>query len=298
MPTPTQKKPFKLSPTFALLLGSIMISFSPVFVKLTPTPPTIDGVYRMLFGGIILLAVSFWRKERLYANIKALQFTGLAAFFLSLYVVLWHQGVDLIGPGLATIILNLQVFALVTCGIVLFAEKTNWKFFLAIPLTVVGLYLLVGSEWSSASSDYHSGIVASSIAVFCYTAYLLMLRKSQSLKKPLTIIPFVAEISLISAAILAVIAYLQGQSFHIVSVENALLLVGYGLCAQCIGWLFIAYGLPETRLSLAGFLLLLQPALSFIWDISFFHRPTTTTEIIGVIITLIAIYFGATGKKL
>jgi drug/metabolite transporter (DMT)-like permease len=54
--------------------------------------------------------------------------------------------------------------------------------------------------------------------------------------------------------------------------------------------------MPKIRTSLTGFILLLQPALSFIWDVLFFSRPTNLINWLGVIITLVAIYMGVTGN--
>jgi drug/metabolite transporter (DMT)-like permease len=42
----------------------------------------------------------------------------------------------------------------------------------------------------------------------------------------------------------------------------------------------------------AGLALLLQPTLSFVWDVLFFSRPMTAMELLGAGIALIAIYLG------
>ena len=55
----------------------------------------------------------------------------------------------------------------------------------------------------------------------------------------------------------------------------------------------IASSLPRVSPTEAGLALLLQPTLSFIWDVLFFARPVTTTELIGAVIALAAIYLGS-----
>jgi hypothetical protein len=52
-----------------LAAGTTMISFSAVFVKLAHVQPTTAGFYRMLFGGLILLAIVWFRGERLFRGI-------------------------------------------------------------------------------------------------------------------------------------------------------------------------------------------------------------------------------------
>lgn len=289
--------PLKLHPTLAILLGSVMISFSAVYVKLTTTPPTTDGFYRMFFGGITLLILSYVRKERQYTSPAALGVAAMCAFWFAVDLVFWHQGIEHIGPGLATIIINLQVFVLAGLGIFLFAEKVNWKFFVAIPLAIIGLYCLVGTEWHAHGDTFRLGLLQAFIGMLCYTAYLLVLRKAQRLPKPLAVLPFMAQMSLMCAAMLALIMLLQGQSFHLGGLQNTSWLILYGVFAQAFGWLLIAYGIPSTPLAILGFLLLSQPALSFTWDILIFHRPTPPIEFAGALITLLAIYLSTTSKK-
>jgi len=64
------------------------------------------------------------------------------------------------------------------------------------------------------------------------------------------------------------------------------------LFSQTIGWAVISNSLPRVVPSLAGLILLLQPALAFVWDVLFFDRPTTLVQWGGVLVTLCAIYLG------
>jgi drug/metabolite transporter (DMT)-like permease len=57
--------------------------------------------------------------------------------------------------------------------------------------------------------------------------------------------------------------------------------------------LFIASSLSEVTTVEAGLALLLQPTLSFVWDVVFFNRPMTATELAGAGIVLVAIYLGS-----
>ena len=47
----------------------------------------------------------------------------------------------------------------------------------------------------------------------------------------------------------------------------------------------------------AGVALLLQPALSFVWDVLFFERPMSAVEIGGALLALLAIYLGSRGAS-
>jgi drug/metabolite transporter (DMT)-like permease len=87
-----------------------------------------------------------------------------------------------------------------------------------------------------------------------------------------------------------------GDSFIIPDFKSLLSLLGLGLFSQTIGWVLIANALPKIRASFTGLILLLQPALAFIWDVLIFDRPTDLLNWTGVALTLAAIYMGLTGK--
>ena len=57
--------------------------------------------------------------------------------------------------------------------------------------------------------------------------------------------------------------------------------------------MFIASSLPRVSTTEAGIALLLQPTLSFVWDVLFFARPMSATELLGAAIALAAIYLGS-----
>jgi drug/metabolite transporter (DMT)-like permease len=103
----------------------------------------------------------------------------------------------------------------------------------------------------------------------------------------------VAIMSLTVAAILALSAYVEGVSLAIPTMVDAGWLLAYGLLSHCVGMVLIASSLPKVSPTEAGLALLLQPTLSFIWDSLFFARPVTTTEVIGAVIALAAIYLGS-----
>jgi drug/metabolite transporter (DMT)-like permease len=57
--------------------------------------------------------------------------------------------------------------------------------------------------------------------------------------------------------------------------------------------MFIASSLPHVTTTEAGIALLLQPALSFVWDVLFFARSMTLLELTGAVIALLAIFLGS-----
>ena len=59
----------------------------------------------------------------------------------------------------------------------------------------------------------------------------------------------------------------------------------------------ISNALPKVCASLSSLILLLQPALAFVWDVLFFQRPTSIRNWVGLAVVLVAIYLGARRTK-
>ncbi len=278
-------------------VGAVFISFAPVLVKLAHVGPTPAAFYRMSLGGLLLAVVALMRRQAWWAGRRHLAVAAGCGAFLALDLALWHRSINLVGPGLATLLANLQVFFLAGFGLVLLRERLTARLAVAIPVAVLGLYLILGLEWGGLGPRYRLGVVFGVLTAMSYAAYLLTLRAARARAPGVHPIVTLATVSLISAAVLAVTIVLEGDSFGVPDATTWVVLAGYALVPQVAGWVLIATALPHVAASRAGLVLLLQPALAFVWDLLFFGRPTTLVELAGALLTLGAIYLGTTGTE-
>jgi len=284
-------------PVVAVLIGAFMISFSAVWVALADVPPTTSAFYRVFFGAAFLLVAALFKGELgqiHHLRIMPYAFCGFA-FALDLYF--WHASILFIGPGLATIIGNFQVFLMTLCGVLFFKEKLTIRFIVSLPLVIFGLLLVVGFNWNALTPDYRTGIFFGLLTALSYTVFLLSLRRIQSDKATALRFAPLMFVSFFSALCLGLMLLASGTSFVIPTMTATFSLLALGLFSQAIGWILIATAMPKIRASFTGLVLLLQPSLSFVWDVLFFSRPTTILHWLGVTITLAAIYLGLTGSR-
>lgn len=277
--------------------GATLISFSGVYVKLAHVSPTMAGFYRTFFGGIILLVIVWVKGGPFWRGFSHFFLGVLCGFLLALDLFFWHISIHFIGPGLATILGNFQVFLLALFGVLVLKEKPTINLLVAIPLAMLGLYLLAGIQWGDFAQNYKVGVFLGFVTAVCYAAYLLLLRRLQTSDDYLSAAANLVIVSFVTAAFLGTTAWQQGDSFEIPDLQSLLSLSGYGLFSQVIGWVLITNGLSKIKSSFTGLLLLLQPALAFVWDMLFFDRETSIVGGIGAVITLAAIYLGATSHK-
>ncbi|MGD9949655.1 MAG: DMT family transporter [Desulfobulbus sp.] len=276
----------------AILIGAFCISFSAVWVKVATVPPTVSAFYRVFFGFLFLLLICILRGEYHPIN-KRLLFWGLVCgllFALDLYC--WHASIQYVGLGLATILGNFQVYLLTAVGVLFLGERLHLRFLFAVPLALLGLYLLVGGPWQALGEEYRWGVVLGLLTALCYSGFLLILRQLQTEAREFSFFFNLMLVSGASALFLGIFLGATGTSLAIPDRISWLALLALGLLSQTLGWALIAGGMPRMRASLTGFILLFQPLLSFLWDVLLFHRPTSVINWVGVTGTLLALYMG------
>ncbi len=281
-----------------LIVGACTLSLSPVFVKLASVGPAVAGFYRMLIGGAILLLLAFFKKETLWNGWTSFRIACVGGIFFALDLTLWHRSIHYVGPGLATILGNFQIFFLAIFGAVFIGEKISWKFFLALPLALLGLVSIVWGDWGALGENYQTGIVLGLCTALFYALFVLTLRKLQSLPETLSPLANITVVSLTTMLAMGFEGVWLEQSFSIPDLRTGLALVSYGIAGQVLGWVWITRGLKSTPVALAGLILLLQPTLAFIWDILLFERPTDALDLLGALIALGAIYLGTRSRSL
>jgi drug/metabolite transporter (DMT)-like permease len=131
----------------------------------------------------------------------------------------------------------------------------------------------------------------------CYAAFLLSIRRLQADHIGTSFFYVLTLVSLVTAVILGAEVWRAGHTFTIPDRQTLLSLLALGLFSQSVGWILISHALPGMRASLSGFILLLQPALAFVWDVLLFQRPTSLLNWVGVALALAAIYIGTVMRK-
>ena len=280
-----------------MIAGAAAISTTSVFVKLAHVGPTMSAFYRMAFGGGMLLiglvALGRWQRVRV-SDVLWLLVPGIA---FAVDLMLWHRSILYVGPGLATLLGNFQVFLMALAGFLIYREKLGWHFLAGVLLAFVGLYLLVGLDWNKVGAQYQLGVILGVVTGVAYAVYMLSTRHAQrSGHVKLAPSQLLCVSSLICAAVLGIASLIEGDSFVLPDLQSWSSLLGLAFFGQVLGWVLLTRAMPQLPASLIGLLLLLQPALSFVFDVILFARPTRTLDWIGVALSLVGIFIGSYRK--
>ena len=283
-------------PYVFFLVGVVLISFSPIFVKLSAVPAVVSGFYRHLFGLMFLLPWVLLRKERWFNGRWTILFALLSGvlFFVDLWS--WHVAIGYIGPGLATLIGNFQVFFVAIFSVIFLQERPVFRFWLAIPLALAGVYL-IGQSTNQSHSHQLTGVVLCLIAAFCYAIFLMVNRRSQSMTNKIS-----AEMNLVYITLCGVLFFgltmeIRGESFELHSTRSFWALLAYGGLPHFLGWIILIRCLPLIPATVAGITLLVQPVLTFIWEVLIFSRQFTTIQLIGGLLAIVAVYMGTAKRR-
>ena len=280
-----------------MIIGAALISTTSIFVRWAHVEPTTSAFYRMLFGGLMLLALLLVRGQWRRPDSGEVAWLLLPALAFGADLMIWHRSIREVGPGLATLLGNFQVFIMAGVGVVFYRERPGWRFAAGVALALVGLWLLVGVDWATLTPRYRLGVLLGTLTGVAYAVYMLSLRQAQLRRRDLTPERTLCLVSLLCAAMLGAAVAAEGAGFAIPDSQSWFALLGLGLFGQVLGWVLIARAMPQLPASLVGLLLLLQPVLSFLLDVVLFARPTLANDWIGLVLSLVGIFIASSRRR-
>jgi drug/metabolite transporter (DMT)-like permease len=245
--------------------------------------------YRMIWGSLALLCVARYRSERILPGRALGIIIVWAALFFSLDLLAWHQSILYVGPGLATLLTNFQIFFLAAYGSFFLKEKMSLRLKLAVPLLLAGLWLVLDVRIGEISPDIWLGLATGLLSAVFYAGFILILRRTRSGQNTLSPTANMGLSSLAAVFFTGFGGLANGEDPVIHGLQNNLLMISSGVGVQALGWVLLSKGLPLLPAAQGGLLLMLQPTLSFAWDVLLFDRPTSATGYLGAAMTLAAI---------
>jgi drug/metabolite transporter (DMT)-like permease len=276
-----------------MAIGAMLLSSTSLFVVYAHTAPTVSGFYRMFFGGGMLLVWVALRGQWQRFTWHDLAWAVLPAAGFAADLIQWHRSILWVGPGIATLLTNFQVFLMALVGFAFYRERPGRWFVPGMLLAMVGLWLLVGAHWSMFDAQHRLGIWLGLGSGLAYTVYLLSFRQALKMHTRLSPAQFLGLMSLMCALMLWLWGRAEGDRFALHGVVSWSVLLALGFFGQVLAWLLMVRAMPRLPASLVGLLLLLQPALAFLLDVILLGRPTTSGDWTGLVLALAGILFGA-----
>jgi drug/metabolite transporter (DMT)-like permease len=277
----------------AALVGAVAISFSAIYFALSDVEPITGTLFRTAYAIPVLFVIWWTRRSRDHRPTWRRWLAFGAGLMLGIDIVLWHEAIDFIGAGLATLIANSQVIWVTFGAWIIHKEQPSSRVLATVPVVLFGVALVSGLGQNDAfGANPVLGAVLALIAAFFYSGFLLGFRASNESFAPPAGPLFEATLgALASAAILGLVLD-GGLDLEITFPAHAWLLA-LALTAQVFGWLLIGHALPRLPAVEIATIILLQPVLTMVWGAIIFSESPSVLQMIGAAIVLGGVGFVA-----
>jgi drug/metabolite transporter (DMT)-like permease len=284
-------------PVLAVLVGAVAISFSGILFRLAEVSASTGAFYRCVFALPPLWALArledrrYGRRSR-----RAVLLAWAAGAFFAADLVLWHNSIEQVGAGLATVLGNTQVVLVGLLAWALLGERPHRSSLAAIPVVTAGVILISGVlEQGAYGANPELGALYGVLTGIAYAGFLLTLRQgSHDLRRfagPL----FTATLA--SAIGCAAIGLVIGDLDLLPSWEAIGWLVLLALSSQVLGWLLISASLPRLPAVVTSILLTLQPVCSVIFAAILVDETPSTLQLAGAACILVGLMTATIGRR-
>jgi drug/metabolite transporter (DMT)-like permease len=284
-------------PVPAVLVAAVGIAFSGILFRLSHVSASTGAFYRCVWALPPLFVLAriedrrYGKRER-----RAVLLAWLAGAFFAADLVLWHNAIDLVGAGLATVLGNTQVVLVGLLAWALLGERPHRSSISAIPIVGIGVVLISGAlEKGAYGSDPRLGAIYGVLTGIAYAGFLLVLRQgSKDLRRPAGPL-FTATLS--SAIFCAAIGAVIGDLDLTPSLSATGWLVLLAVSSQVLGWLLISSALPRLPAVVTSILLTLQPVLSVIFAALIIDESPSKLQLAGAGCILVGLIVATVGRR-
>lgn len=286
---------FDAHPRSAAVAAAVGISFAAIFFVLSETSPSTATVFRCLYA----LPLLWWltrREDALFGPRpwSSRRWAFLAGIFFAVDLLFFHHSIQLMGAGLATVLVNVQVVIVLIAAWIIWAERPSLMQAIGVPLALVGIVLISGVLDADAyGRDPVMGSVMGIIVALAYAGYLLLLRKGKHLRRAAGPI-FDSTVACLLAALAA--GVVVGDFQPIPSLPGHAWLLLLALSAQVGGGVMLAVALPRLPAATTSLILLVQPVLATVFAILILSEAPSAVQLAGVALIIGGVLLGSASR--
>src|SRR5919198_5988977 len=284
-------------PVPAVLVGAVAIAFSGILFRLSHVSASTGAFYRCVFALPPLWFLARLERRRYGPPPRrAVALAWIAGAFFAVDLILWHNGIEQVGAGLATVLGNTQVVMVGLLAWAILGERPHRSSLTAIPIVGAGVLLISGVlEAGAYGKNPGLGVLYGITTAVAYSGFLLALREgSRDLRRPAGAL-FTATFA--SALGCALIGAVVGDLDLTPSWAATGWLVLLALSSQVLGWLLIATSLPRLPAVVTSVLLTLQPVCSVVFAALIVDESPSWLQLAGAACILAGLVTATIGRR-
>jgi drug/metabolite transporter (DMT)-like permease len=284
-------------PALTVLVGAVAISLSGVLFRLSHVSPSTGAFYRCVWALPVLWLTARWEERRWGRRPRRTRrYAWLAGGFFAFDLVLWHNAIEQVGAGLATVLGNTQVVLVGLIAWLLWRERPQTMFLVAIPVVLVGVVLISGAlEQGAYGKNPALGAALGVLTGLAYTGFLLALRQGgRGIVGPAGPL---FDATLAAAIGCAAIGTAVGDLDLTPSWSAQGWLVLLALSSQVLGWLLIAISLPRLPAVSTSVSLTLQPVCSVLLAAAILGESPSGLQLAGAAAILAGLVLSSLARR-
>ncbi|TXH05635.1 MAG: DMT family transporter [Nevskiaceae bacterium] len=269
----------------ALVSGAVLIGFAPIFVRLTDVGLTACAFWRTVLALPPLAALMLRETGGVDVAKPGIGWLFLAGGFFAGDLVFWHQAIHASSVANATLITNLAPAFVAAASFLLFGERYRYAFIVGIALALTGAVVLMSGSLRLGREHLLGDLMALVSALF-YAGYILGVSRARQRCGAMEVM-FWATLG--SAAILGVLAWLQGDVMLPASWRGWMILLALALLSHVGGQGLIAWAMAHLSAAFSAVGLLVQPVAAAVFAWLLLAEPFGARQLLGGAIVLAGI---------
>lgn len=266
------------------LLGSIILSAGPLFVRFADVGPVQSAFWRLAIGAPLLMLLVRAVEGRIsrppsgWGSVWLL----LGGLFFAADLASWHLGITRTTLANSTLLGNAAAFLFPIWGYLVVRRWPTPLAALALGLAAIGIVTLSAQSASVSPTNLKGDLFCLLAAIF-YTGYLIVMSKARAGSSALSTLSYA---TLAGAVFLLPVALLDGSTFWPLDWTPLLILA---LSSQVAGQGLVIYALPHLTPIASGVGLLVQPLFSGLLGFLWFAEILTMIDLTGMAFIFAAI---------
>ncbi|MFE7423142.1 DMT family transporter [Rhodococcus sp. NPDC057529] len=284
-----------VDPRLLALAGASVASLTGSFIKLSGVSPATSTFFRCLLALPVLgfMASREFRRHGAVAS-RVLAAQAFGGLMLGVDFALWARSIDMIGAGISTVVVNVQVVVVPLLAWIFFREKVPVRFLVAVPFLFSGVALAGGVLGGGGEGNQLvAGTLLALGAGVSYGIYIFASGRAGSAQRASTQV-FVSTIA--AGVVGTAVGSLWGTVDLTPGWHAMWWLVTLSLSGQVLGWVLIGFALPRLSSEVGATLLLAQPVMAVGFSIVLVHERPSVSQLVGCAVVVASVWVVARSR--
>lgn len=279
-----------------VLTGSIAVSLSPVFVRLSSAPSMILALYRVIWASVLMTPYILLRRreELFHLRRRELLLCICSGVFLGLQFAAYFESVKFTSIAVSSVLINTEAL-FVTVGAVIFLKnRMSAKAWAAVAIAFAGS-VVVAMAGLSGGGSLKGNLLALAGAVIGsgHTLVGTVCRRGGISTTTFAYLDYVSAMVTV-----LVCAVLSGTPLSGYTSENIWTALGLAVACTLLGCSLYSWGLKYLPASFVASAKLTEPVFAAMWGLLLFRERPAALVVIGGIVVIggFALYSHVTGE--